>query len=132
MSTNDPVVNSLLNRLTEARARRLELDIERNELTSDIGSLEHVASMYSGQEIATPTASTTSQQDPMGLANLTLRAGLEKIAEANNNVLVAVDAKRQLLVSGKIKSAKNASSQIYTHLTSEHVRTEYDKAHPRA
>ena len=24
------------------------------------------------------------------------------------------------------------TTQVYTHLTSEHVRTEYDKSHPRA
>ncbi|MCH9011356.1 MAG: tyrosine-type recombinase/integrase, partial [Chloroflexi bacterium] len=28
--------------------------------------------------------------------------------------------------------ASITTTQVYTHLTSEHVRTEYDKAHPRA
>ncbi|MFA5368004.1 MAG: tyrosine-type recombinase/integrase, partial [Dehalococcoidia bacterium] len=28
--------------------------------------------------------------------------------------------------------ANISSTQIYTHLTSEHVRQSYDKAHPRA
>ena len=92
MTTSEPVVNSLLNRATDARARLRTLDAERELLIKDILALDHVAQMYG--------TSVPAQEGDTVLGSLTLGQGLIHIANENDGILIVVEAKRRLLLSG--------------------------------
>ena len=110
MTSSEPIVNSLLNRLTEARAKLRAIDAERDQLLREIASLDHVAQMYTG------VTSTDPQSNANILTSMTLGEALAHIAEENNGILSVVEAKRILFQCGKLNNAKNAGTRIYTHL----------------
>jgi len=113
MTTTEPIVNSLLNRLADAKAKLRAIDSEREELLRSISSLEYVVQMYTGR------LSADRGSDSNSLASLTLGEALVQIAEENNGALVVVEAKRLLLESGKLTSPKNASPRLYGHLAGD-------------
>lgn len=122
MTTSEPVVNSLLNRATEIRARLQSVEAtlksagaERDHLIKDLDAIEYVAQMYTGM----PSPTTTTNPDPRGLAKLTLGQGLYDIAIEHDGDLIVVEAKRKLIECGKIKNAKNAGPRIYSHMVND-------------
>ena len=111
MTSSEPIVNSLLNRLTETKRALLMVSEEHEKLLKDVAALEQVVQMYTGE----PTQG--KQTDSSGLTFLTLAQGLKKIAREHDGILKVVQAKRQLLESGKITNPKNASARLYSHLS---------------
>lgn len=110
MTTSEPLVNSLLNRLTDGRARLRILDAERDQLLKDVAALEHVVQLYTGASTESP------QRNSSEFASMTLGQALIQIARENNGVLTVVPAKRRLLQCGMLTNPKNAGSRLYSHL----------------